>query len=99
MLVRICSKITERFIHYDILDQELADWCTYWLQKRILTILVVSVMLIVGSLLFGLKSSACFLLGLLPLRRRLSGYHTKSPYSCNIFYRGKESLSFCMKFI
>lgn len=84
MLVQICSKLTERFIRNGILDQELADWCIYWLQKRILTVLVVSLMLILGSLIFGSKVTVCFLLGLLPLRRRLNGYHTKSPYTCMI---------------
>ena len=82
--MQICSRITERFLQHGILDQELTDWCIYWLQKRILTTLAVSLMLVVGSFIFDVKTTLCFLLGLLPLRRRLNGYHTKSPCTCMI---------------
>lgn len=88
VLIHVCSKLTERFIRRGILDQDLADWCIYWLQKRILTALVVSLMLILGNLVFGAKATICFLLGLLPLRRRLNGYHAKSPYTCMVLSVG-----------
>ncbi len=84
MLIQICSRITTLFVQYGILDQELTDWCIYWLQKRILTTLAVSLMLVLGSFVFDVKTTLCFLLGLLPLRRRLNGYHTKSPYTCMV---------------
>lgn len=84
MLIQICSRITERFVQYGILDQELTDWCIYWLQKRILTTFTVSLMLVLGSFIFDVKTTLCFLLGLLPLRRRLNGYHTKSPCTCMV---------------
>lgn len=82
--MQICSRITERLIQHGILDQDLTDWCIYWLQKRILTALAVSLMLVLGSFIFDVKTTLCFLLGLLPLRRRLNGYHTKSPCTCMI---------------
>lgn len=88
MLIQICSKLTKHFVRNGILDQGLADWCIYWLQKRILTGLVISIMLILGSLIFGVKATVCFLMGLLPLRRRLNGYHTKSPYTCMVLSVG-----------
>lgn len=88
MLIRICTKLTENFVRNGILEHSLADWCIYWLEKRILTGLVVSVMLVLGHLLFGLNVTACFLIGLLPLRRRLNGYHTKSPYTCMVMSVG-----------
>lgn len=88
MLIQICSNLTERFIRNGILDQSLTDWCIYWLQKKILTALAVSLMLILGSLIFGFNVTICFLLGLFPLRRRLIGYHTKSPYTCIILSVG-----------
>jgi accessory gene regulator protein AgrB len=88
MLIRICTRLTECFVQNGILEHSLADWCIYWLQKRILTGLVVSVMLVLGHLLFGLKVTVCFLIGLLPLRRRLNGYHTKSPYTCMVMSVG-----------
>lgn len=82
MLIRICTKLTENFVRKGILEHSLADWCIYWLQKRILTGLVVLAMFAVGSFAFGAEITACFLLGLLPLRRRLVGFHTDSPFSC-----------------
>lgn len=93
MLIQICSKLAERFIRNGILDQGLADWCIYWLQKRILTAFIVSLMLILGSLIFGSKVTGCFLFGLLPLRRRLNGYHTKSPCTCMILSVGAMLLA------
>lgn len=82
MLVHVCTKVTEQLIRAGMLEQELEDWCIYWLQKRVLTVLSVSVMLLLGSLHFGMGITICFLLGLLPLRRRLGGVHTKSPHTC-----------------
>lgn len=37
---------------------------------------------------FWVKSDRLFLIGLLPLRRRLNGYHTKSPYTCMVMSVG-----------
>lgn len=82
MLVQICSIAVCWLVRNDLLEEELSDWCFYWLQKRILTTLVVLVMFFVGSFVFGVEITACFLLGLLPLRRHLVGYHTESPLAC-----------------
>ncbi|MBS5670678.1 MAG: accessory gene regulator B family protein [Firmicutes bacterium] len=70
------------------MNRELSDWCTYWLQKRILTMLIVLLMSLLGEWAFGADVTVCFLLGLLPLRRRLCGYHTKSPGSCMVLSLG-----------
>lgn len=93
MLIRICTKLTENFVRKGILEHSLADWCIYWLQKRILTGLVVLAMFAVGSFAFGAEITACFLLGLLPLRRRLVGFHTESPLSCMLLSVGIMLLS------
>lgn len=82
MLIHICSKAVCWFVRNHLLEEELSDWCVYWLQKRILTTLVVLIMFFIGSLVFGAEITACFLLGLLPLRRHLVGYHAESPLAC-----------------
>lgn len=84
MLIRICSHITAQFIKKGMLQEDLADWCVYWLQKRIITFLAVLLMFIIGSLIYGSIVTASFLFGLLPLRRRLHGFHTKTPHACMI---------------
>ena len=88
MLVRICTKIADQLIRADILEYELEAWCIYWLQKRILTALGISMMLLFGGLHFGVGITICFLLGVLPLRRHLSGYHTQSPFTCMALFLG-----------
>lgn len=82
MLIHICSKAACWFVRNHFLEEDLSDWCVYWLQKRILTTLVVLIMFFVGGFVFGVEITACFLLGLLPLRRHLVGYHTESPLAC-----------------
>lgn len=82
MLNRICSRITKYLVEHGILRQELLEWCIYWLQKRILTCTVVLIMFYIGWSLFGAAITFFYLLGLLPLRRHLLGYHTKSPHTC-----------------
>ena len=82
MLNRICSRITKYLVEHGILRQELLEWCIYWLQKRILTCTVVLIMFLIGWPLFGADITFFYLLGLLPLRLYLLGYHTKSPYTC-----------------
>lgn len=82
MLFHICVKITDSLIKKDILDQELSEWCNYWLQKKIMTIIGISIMFCFGSYFFDTGITVCFLFGLLPMRRRLAGYHTQSPYMC-----------------
>lgn len=84
MLIHICTLVTERLIRAGMLEKELENWCIYWLQKRLLTVFGVLAMFLLGSKQFGIGVTICFLLGLLPLRRRLSGFHTKSPCTCLI---------------
>ena len=50
--------------------------------------LIVLLMSLLGEWAFGADVTVCFLLGLLPLRRRLCGYHTKSPGSCMVLSLG-----------
>ena len=81
-LHRLCSKITDSLINHGMLCQDLSEWCIYWIQKRIITYAVILGMFLLGSQVFGAGVTLSYLFGLLPLRRRLFGYHTKSPYTC-----------------
>lgn len=82
MLIQICQKIEENLVKSGMISQDLADWFIYWMEKRLITAFTVCLMLMFGSLLFGVEITACFLLGILPLRRRLPGLHANSPYAC-----------------
>ncbi len=93
MLIYICSKAASWFVRNDLLEKELFDWYVYWLQKRILTTLIVLIMFFVGSFVFRAEITACFLLGLLPLRRHLVGYHAESPLACMALSVGVVSLA------
>ena len=93
MLIQICTKISLWFVRKKLIEIELYDWCIYWLQKRILTILTILLMFLLGSFTFGVDVTACFLLGLIPLRRRLIGFHTDSPSSCILLSVGVVMLT------
>lgn len=83
-MIRICKKLTESFVRVGILDPKLKDWCFYWLQKRMITSFGILLMFSFGSLIYGILPTCAFLFGLLPLRRRVFGFHTKSPHTCMI---------------
>lgn len=93
MLDQLCTKVTFWFTRKGFLEEDLEEWCVYWLQKRILTTFVIFVMFMTGGMIFGIDITVCFLLGLLPLRRRLVGFHTKSPLSCMLLSVGIMLLS------
>lgn len=93
MLEQLCTKVTFWFTRKGFLEEDLAEWCVYWLQKRILTTVVILVMFLTGGMTFGIDITFCFLLGLLPLRRRLVGFHAESPCSCMLLSVGIVLLS------
>lgn len=44
MLDQLCTKVTFWFFRKGFLEEDLAEWCVFWLQKRILTTFVIFVM-------------------------------------------------------
>lgn len=84
MLNKLSLRIATYLLDHGILRQELMEWSIYWLQKRILTCIVVLMMFLLGCSLFDVDITFFYLLGLLPLRRYLLGYHTKSPHTCAV---------------
>lgn len=84
MLSQSCNKVVNYLIRQNLLQEDLRSWYEYALQTRIATFTSVLCMIFLGSLFVSPFQVICFLLGILPLRKRLGGYHAKTPAKCLI---------------
>ena len=82
MLPALTKRLAASFVRSGLMRHDLEEWCRYWLEKTILNIIAIFAMLLSAGFVFGFPVTCFFLIGLLPLRRRLVGYHTRSPVSC-----------------
>lgn len=77
-----CQKFIDYLIRQNLLPTNQRSWYIYALQSRIATLLSILGVIGASSLFVSPFQTTCFLLGLLPLRRRLGGYHAKTPTRC-----------------
>lgn len=98
MLEKNCRNIVSFLLCKSLIQQDEYDWCVYALVSRTSTIISTSLMIIIGSIYATPLQTICFLLGILPLRRRLGGYHAKTPLACAILSVAVMLFSFaCVK--
>lgn len=94
MLENNCRKIVSFLLCKSLIQQDEYDWCVYALVSRISIVISTSIMIILGSIFATPLQAICFLLGILPLRRRLGGYHAKTPLACAVLSVAVMLLSF-----
>lgn len=82
MLQSCCEKIADFLIDQCELSEDRRPWYIYVLQTRISLILSIGSMVFLGCLIVTPCQVFFFLVGILCLRRRLGGFHAKTPLRC-----------------
>lgn len=82
MLDLSCRRIVAFFFQKGYIQSGECEWCVYALVSRVSMFISISFMIFLGMLFAQPLHIICFLLGILPLRRRLGGYHAKTPFAC-----------------
>ena len=82
LLLSCCERLTDFFISQCGLPETRRPWYIYTLQTRISMFLSTAGMMLLGCLVATPYQVICFLVGILSLRRRLGGYHAKTPLRC-----------------
>ena len=82
LLLSCCERLTDFFISQCGLPETRRSWYIYTLQTRISMFLSTAGMMLLGCLVATPYQVICFLVGILSLRRRLGGYHAKTPLRC-----------------
>lgn len=82
LLLSCCERLTDFFISQCGLPETRRSWYIYALQTRISMFLSTAGMMLLGCLVATPYQVICFLVGILSLRRRLGGYHAKTPLRC-----------------
>lgn len=81
-MVSIAEKLTHFFLLHGLIQQEQKDWCHYFLQKHIQSALVLSTLLVVGTLITNLVYAIVYCISVLFLQKRTNGYHSRSEWLC-----------------
>lgn len=82
MIENSSRKIVLFFSQKGLIQNEQCEWCIYALVSRISLIISIFFMILFGMLFTAPFNVICFLFGILPLRKRLGGYHAKNPFAC-----------------
>ena len=82
LLLSCCERLTDFFISQCGLPETRRSWYIYALQTRISMFFSTAGMMLLGCLVATPYQVICFLVGILSLRRRLGGYHAKTPLRC-----------------
>lgn len=94
MLHQTCESAVSFFVVKQLLPSQKKQWAVYVLEKRAMSFLIISAMLLTGTFIANFWCTLCFLVGWLLLRKRAGGYHASSPLRCAI---GSEViLLFCL---
>lgn len=83
-LEQMVHRIALFLVRKDILDNEDILWGEYLMKKRILSIGISLILLLVGLKIAGLFESMIYTINFMLLRRRAGGYHAKSLLQCMI---------------
>lgn len=82
MLKNLCKRTVDFLLAKQLLNPARKDWYLYALESRVSTCLGIVCMLCTGMVISGFWATVFLLLGIMPLRRRLSGYHASTPTRC-----------------
>ena len=94
LLLSCCERLTDFFISQCGLPETRRSWYIYALQTRISMFLSTAGMMLLGCLVATPYQVICFLVGILTLRRRLGGYHAKTPLRCLFLSIGVSTVSY-----
>ncbi len=82
MLQKIADNLTSYFVSKGFLDENKYDWYVYTIQRRISSVTGSIILLTAGTILLGFIETIIFLLSILFIRKRSSGYHATSLFRC-----------------
>ncbi|MCR1898495.1 accessory gene regulator B family protein [Irregularibacter muris] len=85
MKMSTAQKITESFIHNDIILAEDKDLYIYGLKQGVFILLNIFTIIGMGLILGMLWQSFVLMLVYIPLRSYAGGYHAKTPLKCYLF--------------
>lgn len=76
------ARLTDLFLRHGIVTQEQAEWCRYTLCKKLLSLTVCSLMVLLGACIAGFGPALLFAAGQGFLAKRTNGYHARTPLGC-----------------
>lgn len=85
MLQKVTDRITFFLLQNQMLNEGEQEWCSYLLQKKIMTWISMAILFLVGSIIANPICTFVFLENLVFLRTRANGYHAKTPRKCLMF--------------
>ena len=97
LLLSCCERLIDFFISQCGLPETRRPWYIYTLQTRISMFLSTAGMMLLGCLVATPYQVTCFIVGIFSLRRRLDGYHAKTPLRC--FFLSIGASIFCLSIV
>lgn len=79
---RLSHWLTDYFLRHDIITAEQAEWCSYTLFHRLLSLGMCSLLVMLGTLIAGFWPALLFTTGQLFLNKRTNGYHAHTELGC-----------------
>lgn len=78
----ILINFSDKYVKAEIIDKEMVDWFIYAVEKRVLTVITVSILYLIAALITNTWTAISYLLSFYFLRCRTSGYHANSYLGC-----------------
>ncbi len=82
VMERFAAWLTDVFVRHGIVTQAQAEWCRYTLCKKLLSLTVYSLMVLLGTWIAGFWPALLFAGGQSFLAKRTNGYHARTPLGC-----------------
>lgn len=79
---RLSHCLTDYFLRHDIITAEQVEWCRYALLRRLFSLGVCSLLVVLGTLIAGFWPALLFTAGQLFLSKRTNGYHAHTEFGC-----------------
>lgn len=78
------KKITNYFLQIGLIEPHQSEWCIYILESRLVTLFSLPILILLGSFIAPLKIVIALNIGMLYLRPRINGFHSKTFIGCFI---------------
>lgn len=76
--------LSKQCISFNLIEEDLFEWCVYSIEKRIISILTWIFLLTIGFRFLGVVHSIAFIASFLFLRKYTNGYHASTYWRCLI---------------
>lgn len=78
----LATWLSKQCVHYNIIEDDLFDWCVYCIEKRLVSFLSRLSLFFIGFILFGASQSIIFIACFFFLRKITNGYHASTYLGC-----------------